>query len=138
MVLRPIRFGSYGDKIWFFRPEDLAALPHRPNAYPTNMKKVLSSDLHPVFSAGWCKLPHIVHPDKSQIIDSEPMQYTLYIIRASITDVVLIRNSLRKTMLKKKGSSDIWNDGKYAFISQASGGRYNERSEWSITLYTVT
>ena len=36
------------------------------------------------------------------------------------------------------GSSDIWSDGKYAFISQASGGRYNERSEWSITLYTVT
>ena len=23
--LMPIRFGSYGDKIWFFRPEDLAA-----------------------------------------------------------------------------------------------------------------
>ena len=39
---------------------------------------------------------------------------------------------------KISGSSDIWSDGKYAFISQASGGRYNERSEWSITLYTVT
>ena len=38
----------------------------------------------------------------------------------------------------KSVSSDIWSDGKYAFISQASGGRYNERSEWSITLYTVT
>ena len=37
-----------------------------------------------------------------------------------------------------KRFSDIWSDGKYAFISQASGGRYNERSEWSITLYTVT
>ena len=33
LVLRAIRFGSYGDKIWFFRPEDLAAFLPTSNSY---------------------------------------------------------------------------------------------------------
>ena len=33
LVLRAIRFGSYGDKIWFFRPEDMAAFLPISNCY---------------------------------------------------------------------------------------------------------
>ena len=39
----PIRFGSYGDKIWFFRPEDMAAFRIGVNRRSGNMKKVLFS-----------------------------------------------------------------------------------------------
>ena len=39
--LRPVRFGSSADKIWFFRPEDMAAFPTVPNGESRNITKIL-------------------------------------------------------------------------------------------------
>ena len=77
LVLRPIRFGSYGDKIWFFRPEDLAAFLPLTNSYDyqihirTRFQPCLCSNIAIPMCAYLCTFCIFIHKRRWHSVSSK-------------------------------------------------------------------